>query len=268
MNDAGHSPTEQLTEADCAKASLQSFNQYSSTAEARRIAVSELVQLPLSVRGKFSADSEIVFSVQALDALKKGNLKISLINQQNNLEIKGLRAFFGNVEGNIVAGFGFDHATIVFGNRCQGAFEARLWRDSTLLVGDDTTSNGTKIVCDKSAVSIGKDCMFSSDILVQAADQHGLVDIDSGRIVNDLKRSTVIGDHVWVGRRAIITPDVCIGRGAVVGTGAIVTSAVPDSSVVVGVPARVIRLRTTWCRSPSKLDQFSETIIREAKSNS
>lgn len=48
-----------------------------------------------------------------------------------------------------------------------------------------------------------------------------------------------IGDGAWVGAHAVIMNDV--GIGTVVGAGAVVVDAIPDWSVSVGVPARVVR---------------------------
>ncbi|MDE7241127.1 MAG: acyltransferase [Desulfovibrio sp.] len=55
--------------------------------------------------------------------------------------------------------------------------------------------------------------------------------------------TVIIGDDVWIGANCVITPDVRIGRGAVVGAGAVVTRDVAPFSVVGGVPARVIGKR-------------------------
>lgn len=46
-----------------------------------------------------------------------------------------------------------------------------------------------------------------------------------------------IGDHVWIGYRAIILPGIEIGEGAVVGAGAVVTKDVPPFTIVAGNPA-------------------------------
>lgn len=54
-----------------------------------------------------------------------------------------------------------------------------------------------------------------------------------------------VGDGAWVGYNAIILPGVKIGTGAVVGAGAVVTNDVPDWTVVVGVPASPIAVRST-----------------------
>ena len=49
-----------------------------------------------------------------------------------------------------------------------------------------------------------------------------------------------VGNNVHIGTNSIIMPGVTIGDNVVVGCGAIVTHNIPDNSIAVGVPARVI----------------------------
>ena len=56
-------------------------------------------------------------------------------------------------------------------------------------------------------------------------------------------KSVTVGNDVWIGHNAIIMPGLTIGNGAVIGAGAVVTKDVEPYAVVVGVPARKLRMR-------------------------
>ena len=59
----------------------------------------------------------------------------------------------------------------------------------------------------------------------------------------DTAASIIIKDNVWIGGGSVILPGVTIGEGSVIGAGAVVTNDIPDWSVAVGNPARVIKSR-------------------------
>lgn len=50
-----------------------------------------------------------------------------------------------------------------------------------------------------------------------------------------------VGDYCQIGANAIIMPGVKIGSNVIIGTGAVVTKDGPDNTIMVGIPARVIR---------------------------
>ncbi len=54
-------------------------------------------------------------------------------------------------------------------------------------------------------------------------------------------RHITIGNDVWIGTRAVILPGVTIGSHCVVAAGAVVTTDVPDNTLVAGIPAKTIR---------------------------
>ena len=56
----------------------------------------------------------------------------------------------------------------------------------------------------------------------------------------DLFGKITVGNNVHIGTNAIIMPGVTIGNNCIIGCGAIVTKSIPDNSIAVGVPARVI----------------------------
>ena len=63
-------------------------------------------------------------------------------------------------------------------------------------------------------------------ILNQGADFYGKVIIDEG---------------AWIGINAVILPNVKVGKNSVVGANCVVNKNIPDDSIAVGVPARIIR---------------------------
>lgn len=91
----------------------------------------------------------------------------------------------------------------------------------------------------------------------------------------------VIGDHVFVGLKSIIMPNVHIGNHVVIGAGSVVTKDIPDNSVAVGNPARVIgtcedyinkhkkRMRENpeleyWDKNRSELDEEERVSLNKA----
>jgi acetyltransferase-like isoleucine patch superfamily enzyme len=57
-------------------------------------------------------------------------------------------------------------------------------------------------------------------------------------------RGIAIEDDVWIGSKATILDGVTIGRGAVVGAGALVTRSIPEYAIALGVPARLVGSRS------------------------
>jgi acetyltransferase-like isoleucine patch superfamily enzyme len=60
--------------------------------------------------------------------------------------------------------------------------------------------------------------------------------------MSQVTKPVIIENNVWIGSAAIILPGVHIGSGAVIGAGAVVTRDVPARTVVIGIPARPLKL--------------------------
>lgn len=54
-------------------------------------------------------------------------------------------------------------------------------------------------------------------------------------------KDIVIHDNVMIGTKAIILPQVTIGKNCIIGAGAVVAKNIPENSVVVGNPGKVIK---------------------------
>jgi acetyltransferase-like isoleucine patch superfamily enzyme len=57
------------------------------------------------------------------------------------------------------------------------------------------------------------------------------------------KGDIVIGDDAWLGVGVCVLDGARIGKGTVIGAGSVVTGDIPDYSIAIGVPARVVKSR-------------------------
>lgn len=95
-------------------------------------------------------------------------------------------------------------------------------------IGQDTRCayRGMSVLIHKQA-RIGRDVMIGPHVVIGGrSGQRGL---------------PIIEDHAYIGANACVLGEIRIGRGAVVGAGAVVIDDVAPGAVVVGSPARAIR---------------------------
>jgi len=133
--------------------------------------------------------------------------------------------------------------------------DLRLWRAVDVEIAKRVTINQARVVCDNATLRVGEDGLWSDEILIQTNDQHGVIDLETGEVINAGLRHITIEPHVWIGRRVIVMPDTTIGKGAIVGAGSVVTNNVLAETVFVGVPAKQVRDKVSWSRSPEGLSQ-------------
>jgi acetyltransferase-like isoleucine patch superfamily enzyme len=97
-------------------------------------------------------------------------------------------------------------------------------------------------ICPK--VTVGNYVMLAPECAILGGDHR--IDIPDKPIIFSGRPEvlpTIIGDDVWLGYRAMIMAGVCIGNGAIIAAGSVVTKDVEPYTVVAGVPARKINER-------------------------
>jgi acetyltransferase-like isoleucine patch superfamily enzyme len=121
---------------------------------------------------------------------------------------------------------------------------------SKIRVHEGEVSIGAKTVlgqeCTISAyqsVSIGRECIVADRVMLIDFD-HGTIESERPiRLQGIYKRDVRVGHNVWIGYGACVLRGVTIGDNSIIGTSSVVTHDVPETAVVAGVPARVIRMR-------------------------
>ena len=93
-------------------------------------------------------------------------------------------------------------------------------------------------------VTIGESVMMGPNVLIYAQNHcTERTDIPMREQGMAKIRPVIIEDDVWIGARVIILPGVTIGKGSVIGAGAVISKSIPPYSVAVGNPARIAKNR-------------------------
>ena len=116
----------------------------------------------------------------------------------------------------------------------------RVIKGGNLILNGGFINEGVQITC-ASKIEIGKGCTIARDVVIRDYDGH-MIDLPDYKIAKPI----TIGDHVWIGNRAVILKGVNIGDGAIVAAGALVTKDVPANSIVAGIPAKVVKKGVYW----------------------
>ena len=121
----------------------------------------------------------------------------------------------------------------------------------------DWTYGLPAVVCYGEGVKlkIGKFCSIADGVVFLLGGEHRMDMVttyplnaffpfaDSQMSHRKIKGDIIVGNDVWIGRNALILSGVTIGNGAVIGAGAVIAKDVPPYAMVVGNPAKVLRLR-------------------------
>jgi acetyltransferase-like isoleucine patch superfamily enzyme len=162
-----------------------------------------------------------------------------IMNAQLRLRGKARVPFSVRLQGHVhLSG----HGEVVLGegvslNGTLVPIELATYASGRIEVGNHTFINYGSSIAARASVKIGHYCHLGHYTFVMDNDQHGVV----RRMELPLSDPVIIGDHVWIGAKAVILAGVHIGSHAVIGAGSIVTKDVPARCVAAGNPARVLR---------------------------
>jgi acetyltransferase-like isoleucine patch superfamily enzyme len=114
------------------------------------------------------------------------------------------------------------------------------WFDTvgSLCLGTNSTVNQNCRLDARGGLVIGSNVSISAEVCILTAEH----DIKASNF-SGVREPVEIGDHVFIGTRAMILPGVTLAIGSVVAAGAVVTKSVGPYSVAGGVPARIIGSR-------------------------
>lgn len=110
-------------------------------------------------------------------------------------------------------------------------------------IGEDTFIGPYTCLAGFGDIKIGKGCLIAAHSGI-FANSHIFADpIQQIKDQGITTKGIVIEDNCWLGHNVTVIDGITIGRGSVIGAGAVVNKNIPPYSVAVGVPARVISQR-------------------------
>ncbi len=116
---------------------------------------------------------------------------------------------------------------------------------SPIVIGNGFAANANVMINARGngRIKIGNDVLIGPNVVIRS-NNHIFSDLEIPIADQGMSDGYIIvEDDVWIASNAVVLPDVCIGRGAVVAAGAVVTKNVAPYAIVGGVPAKQIGSR-------------------------
>lgn len=127
--------------------------------------------------------------------------------------------------------------------KTKGSFMivAPFWCDYgyNIEIGDNFFANHNTVILDCAKVTFGDNVFIAPDCGFHTAGHP--IDAERRNAGLEYAYPITVGDNVWIGAGVHVMPGVTIGSDVVIGGGSVVVKDIPDHSVAVGNPCRVIR---------------------------
>ena len=138
------------------------------------------------------------------------------------------------------------HTTVTLGNGVQidrgTDLKVHYGANGYITIGDHTII-GPYCFLSGELIQIGAQCLIAPQVGIFANNHEFSDPLRYIRQQGHTYKGVVIDDDCWVGTGAKILDGVHIGRGCVIGAGAVVSKSLPPYSIAVGVPAKIVGTR-------------------------
>ncbi len=135
---------------------------------------------------------------------------------------------------------------LTIGHACR--FDLPGGKNKTLFFGEACEIGDNVHIVAHKLVKIGHNCSFASKVFISDTN-HGKYSGDNqsdpGSGPNQrtlVYQPVIIGDRVWLGENVCVLSGVSIGSGTIIGANSVVNKDIPENSIAVGVPARVVKV--------------------------
>ena len=115
--------------------------------------------------------------------------------------------------------------------------------NTSIYIGENTYIAPGVCIAGQGDIHIGKNCMIAANSGIYA-NNHVFTDLSLPiKQQGTTREGIIIEDDCWLGHGVTVLDGVKIGKGSIIGAGAVVSKNIPPYSIAVGVPAKVIKDR-------------------------
>ncbi|MFO7963733.1 MAG: acyltransferase [Desulfobacterales bacterium] len=113
-----------------------------------------------------------------------------------------------------------------------------------ITIGDECNFGCYNVITSASGIQIGKNVLTAAHCCIGGA-QYRFENLDIPIMHQGIlaQPPLIIEDNVWLGAGSMVLNGVRIGKGSIIGAGAVVTSDLPDYVIATGIPAKISRFR-------------------------
>lgn len=181
--------------------------------------MSELEKLKAGL--EYCYDDEEIAAIKE-NAMKQSEIYNNIPAEDRDAQVKHLKKMLGGIG---------DKVEIMKPFQCDNG--------KNITIGNNFTGNYNLVILDCNKVTIGDNVMIGPNTLITSVGHP--ISPKKRRDHTGMTDPVTIGNDVWIGGNVTILPGITIGNNVVIGAGAVVTKDIPDNSLAVGVPAKVIR---------------------------
>lgn len=124
-------------------------------------------------------------------------------------------------------------------NNLNNAYRVKVWKKMGVRMGKNCRISCSSLSPESYLIELGNDVIIARNVYL-ITHEGSICVFHNENPKLDLFGTIKIGDNCFIGQNSLILPNTTIGSNCIIGAGSVVRGKIPDNSVVIGNPAKVV----------------------------